>query len=117
MVGVQDKQVGPAVRALCEQLGVLLMVKEMRKQLFKLPHVGKVIGVQPKVETLPPPEEKRGGGGGRPGRGVVGNVRVGVSHLLLSSALAYLDGRLCRQIPQPFVRRIVSGFLLSFLEP
>lgn len=114
---VGEKQVGPAVRALCEQLAVLLVVREMRKQVLKVPHVGKVVGVQPKVEPAPPPEEKRVGEGGRPGRGVVGNFGVGVSHLLQSSAVAYLDGRLCRQIPQPFVRRVVSGFLLSFIEP
>ena len=115
----QEKQVGPAVRALCEQLAVLLMVRGMRKQFFRLPHVGVLLGRPPKADQPPPPPEetRTAEEGGRQGRGVVGNVRVGVSHLLLSSAVAYLDGRLCRQIPQPLVRRIVSGFLLSFIEP
>lgn len=35
---------------------------------------------------------------------------------VLSSVLAYIDGRLCRCIPNTIARRIVSGFLLSFLD-
>jgi hypothetical protein len=43
-------------------------------------------------------------------------VRHAVTNFVISSALAYLDGRLCRHIPNTLVRRIVSGFLLSFVE-
>jgi hypothetical protein len=35
---------------------------------------------------------------------------------VLSSAMAYIDGRLCRHIPNTLARRVVSGFLLSFVE-
>lgn len=39
-----------------------------------------------------------------------------VGGFLLSGVVAYVDGRLCRHIPNPIARRIVSGFLLSFLD-
>lgn len=44
-----------------------------------------------------------------------GKIRV-VGGFLLSGVVAYVDGRLCRHIPNPIARRIVSGFLLSFLD-
>lgn len=40
----------------------------------------------------------------------------GIGRFVLSGILAYIDGRLCRSIPHPLARRIVSGFLLSFLD-
>lgn len=40
----------------------------------------------------------------------------GIVKFLLSGILAYIDGRLCRSIPHPIARRVVSGFLLSFLD-
>lgn len=42
--------------------------------------------------------------------------RWGIGKFVLSGIVAYIDGRLCRSIPNPLARRIVSGFLLSFLE-
>lgn len=40
----------------------------------------------------------------------------GITKFVLSGILAYIDGRLCRCIPNAVARRIVSGFLLSFLD-
>lgn len=40
----------------------------------------------------------------------------GIGKFVLSGIVAYVDGRLCRCIPNPVARRIVSGFLLSFLD-
>lgn len=40
----------------------------------------------------------------------------GIGKFVLSGIVAYVDGRLCRSIPNPIARRIVSGFLLSFLD-
>lgn len=40
----------------------------------------------------------------------------GIGKFVLSGIVAYIDGRLCRNIPNPIARRIVSGFLLSFLD-
>lgn len=40
----------------------------------------------------------------------------GIAKFVLSGIVAYVDGRLCRSIPNPIARRIVSGFLLSFLD-
>lgn len=42
--------------------------------------------------------------------------RWGIGRFVLSGLVAYVDGRLCRHIPHPMARRIVSGFLLSFLD-
>ncbi|XP_020592122.1 uncharacterized protein LOC110032732 isoform X2 [Phalaenopsis equestris] len=39
-----------------------------------------------------------------------------VGRFFLSGMIAYVDGRLCRHIPHPLARRIVSGFMLSFLD-
>ena len=38
-----------------------------------------------------------------------------VGRFVLSGVFAYVDGWLCRRIPNLIVRRIVSGFLLTFL--
>lgn len=40
----------------------------------------------------------------------------GIRSFVFSGILAYIDGRLCRSIPNPLARRIVSGFLFSFLD-
>lgn len=42
--------------------------------------------------------------------------RWGIGKFVFSGIVAYVDGRLCRCIPNPIVRRVVSGFLLSYLE-
>lgn len=42
--------------------------------------------------------------------------KAGIGNFVASGIVAYIDGRLCRQIPNPIARRIVSGFLLSFLD-
>lgn len=40
----------------------------------------------------------------------------GIGKFVLSGIAAYIDGRLCRNIPNPVARRIVGGFLLSYLD-
>lgn len=40
----------------------------------------------------------------------------GIGKFVLSGLLAYIDGRLCRSIPNPVARRVVSGFLLSYID-
>ena len=40
----------------------------------------------------------------------------GIGKFVLSGILAYIDGRLCRCIPNPLARRVVSGFLLSYID-
>ena len=42
--------------------------------------------------------------------------RWAIGKFVLSGMVAYINGRLCRSIPNPLARRIVSGFLLSFLD-
>jgi len=40
----------------------------------------------------------------------------GIGKFVFSGLLAYIDGRLCRGIPNPVARRVVSGFLLSYID-
>lgn len=49
-------------------------------------------------------------------KGIKLNIKWGVQKFVFSGVVAYLDGRLCRRIPNAVVRRIVSGFLLSLLD-
>jgi len=42
--------------------------------------------------------------------------KASIGNFVAPGIVAYIDGRLCRQIPNLIARRIVSGFLLSFLD-
>lgn len=42
--------------------------------------------------------------------------KFGIGKFVLSGVVAYIDGRLCRYIPNHIARRIVSGFLLTLLD-
>lgn len=116
--GETERQVGPAVRALLEQLAVLIIVKAMRQR------VGKFLRIEPSnredSSTTPTKNDKEREEERNESRKMNPPLRKGVrniiGHVLLSSVVAFLDGRLCRHIPNPLVRRIVSGFLLSFVE-
>lgn len=44
------------------------------------------------------------------------NMKSGLQKFVFSGLVAYIDGRLCRCIPNAIARRIVSGFLLSLLD-
>lgn len=61
--------------------------------------------ITPRVENGPEEEQK-----------VRFVWRWGIGRFVLSGIVAYVDGRLCRCIPNPIARRIVSGFLLTFLD-
>ncbi|KAK1274859.1 hypothetical protein QJS04_geneDACA016071 [Acorus gramineus] len=94
---------GPTVLTLCEHLFVSFAIRMLRAQAGRLcggiglrmrPEKDK--GTQDKLEKL--------------------NKKWVVGKFVLSGMVAYVDGRLCRYIPNAIARRIVSGFLLSFLE-
>jgi len=112
---LQERRLGPAMIALSEQLLVVIAVQGLRKQVSKYLHFPrggeeeKPVAAQEK--TVVPVEEPS-----QPQERMLPRVRHAATNFVLSSGLAYLDGRLCRHIPNTLVRRIVSGFLLSFVE-
>eukprot|EP00850_Spirogloea_muscicola_P022055 SM000275S10311 [mRNA] locus=s275:70340:90365:+ [translate_table: standard] len=121
--GEQDKQMWPAMRALCEQLAVIIVVRSMRRRALNLlpRKAKKQLGLDDKPSRKNEEDEdqvksrnieKRGKEKSGKWRG----LRPALIHLFFSSSLAYLDGRVCRRIPYPFVRRVVSSFLLSFVN-
>lgn len=112
---LQERRLGPAMIALCEQLLVVIAVQGLRKQASKYLHVPRVGEEEQKPvqeKAIVPVEEEPT----QPQEGMLPRVRHAAANFVLSSGLAYLDGRLCRHIPNTLVRRIVSGFLLSFVE-
>ncbi|KAL8151956.1 hypothetical protein V2J09_021764 [Rumex salicifolius] len=99
--GGNEWRIGPTVLTLCEHLFVSFTIRMLRKQTGK---------AYAKI---------------RPTGGIVGDSednegsifwRWGFGKFIMSAILAYIDGRLCRYITHPIVRRIVSGFLLTFLD-
>ncbi|KAH7331713.1 hypothetical protein KP509_20G047600 [Ceratopteris richardii] len=117
--GENDKRIVPAVIALCEQLFVIFAVRALRNEtrswlswgLDSSKIANSKLGNLIKKET-----------GGKVEIGKEGEQKETRSYkgimfsFIFSSAMAYMDGRLCRHIPNRLARRIVSGFLLSFVE-
>nr|PNR49566.1 hypothetical protein PHYPA_011462 [Physcomitrium patens] len=115
--GDNERRLGPAMIALCEQLLVVIAVQGLRKQATKYFHFPR--GEEEKATTEEKaivPVQKEEPQPQQENVGMLPRVRHAATNFVLSSGLAYLDGRLCRHIPNTLVRRIVSGFLLSFVE-
>ncbi|KAL0689230.1 hypothetical protein Bca4012_088908 [Brassica carinata] len=113
----QEWKIGPTVMTLCEHLFVSFAIRMLRQQATKF-----ISGRRPKKE-----EEAEASDTG-PSTAIVPVLddkekkkmkfrwKAGIGQFVASGIVAYIDGRLCRQIPNPIARRIVSGFLLSFLD-
>lgn len=109
---VQEWRLGPTLLTLCEHLFVSFIIRLLRKQS------GNVMSrIKWKEMTKAEDGEKAGDDGAEEPK-VVNLVwnKWGIGKFVLSGIVAYIDGRLCRNIPHPLARRIVSGFLLSFLD-
>ncbi|XP_055802836.1 uncharacterized protein LOC129872026 isoform X2 [Solanum dulcamara] len=106
--GEREWRVVPTVLTLFEHLFVSFAIRVLRKQASKA--VGKMnwkqkVDADDQKAIVPASGEK------------LNFVwKWGIGKFVLSGILAYVDGRLCRYISNPIARRIVSGFLLSFLE-
>ncbi|GBG91017.1 hypothetical protein CBR_g51675 [Chara braunii] len=107
--GENEANLARAVFSMSEQLLTILAVRTLKRkilQLFKIQQRQEPeLQRQPSFPTesedsvlVPSTAGQRGGG-----------FRGAARNMILSSVFAYLDGRLCRNIPNPFVRRIVSG--------
>ncbi|KAL3833397.1 hypothetical protein ACJIZ3_008133 [Penstemon smallii] len=109
--GEREWRIGPTVLTLCEHLFVSFAIQILRKQAGKAIAKGRIKwkgqekGDEDKEAIASGDEQK-----------VWLVWRWGIGKFLFSGIVAYVDGRLCRNIPHPLARRIVSGFLLSFLD-
>ena len=111
---IQEWRIGPTLLTLCEHLFVSFAIRMLRKQTDNA--MGKFKLTERWAHKLEASESSRSGGatGEEPkGKSI---WRRGIGKFALSALVAYVDGRLCRCIPNPVARRIVSGFLLSFLD-
>ncbi|KAI0501557.1 hypothetical protein KFK09_016502 [Dendrobium nobile] len=102
-----DWKLGPTVLTLCEHLFVSFTIRMLRNQANKF-----LIGFKLKGRE----EAKAEGGKSQNEKEQKPSRSWAVGKFFLSGMIAYIDGRLCRHIPNPLARRIVSGFLLSFLD-
>lgn len=117
--GEHERSLAPALVAFCEQLFVIFAVRGLRNQAKTWFYWGfkdrnfhdKTAGDQNEQQaiTAAKPQSEVGLQPKRSMKRILGTF-------VLSSAMAYIDGRLCRHIPNTLARRIVSGFLLSFVE-
>ncbi|CAL0312729.1 unnamed protein product [Lupinus luteus] len=109
--GESEWRIGPTILTLFEHLFVSFAIRMLRKQANKFissmnwKNQSEVIHQEDvSVDTIQKVHK--------------GNFirKWGIGKFILSGLLAYIDGRLCRSIPNPVARRVVSGFLLSFID-
>ncbi|KAL5557187.1 hypothetical protein UlMin_039423 [Ulmus minor] len=103
---------GPTLLTLCEHLLVSFAIRTLRKHADKLMAGIKwkknLNGNNEKAISLAKSAEDE--------QRVKFIWKWGIGKFVLSGIVAYIDGRLCRCIPNPIARHIVSGFLLTFLD-
>lgn len=111
---MQEWKLGSTVMTLCEHLFVSFAIRMLRNQVTKV--AAKIKWKREPTEGSSKDGDSAGPSGEEQPRKVQFIWKWGVGQFVLSGVLAYVDGRLCRCIPNPVARRIVSGFLLSFLD-
>nr|CAB3462488.1 unnamed protein product [Digitaria exilis] len=109
----REWRIAPTVLTLCEHLFVSFAVRVLHREASKA-----IAGVMARAKKPTTGEGESEGDSSSSGGGVLSKrSRVWtVGRFAVSGMVAYVDGRLCRHIPNPIARRIVSGFLLSFIE-
>ncbi|GLT39068.1 hypothetical protein SLA2020_132760 [Shorea laevis] len=108
--GESEWKIGPTIVTLCEHLFVSFAIRMLRKQASKfIPKIKWKLpaGDAPKA-VVPAKAEVE--------QKLKFSWKWGFAKFVLSGILAYIDGRLCRSIPNPVARRIVSGFILSYID-
>ncbi|KAG9153260.1 hypothetical protein Leryth_020854 [Lithospermum erythrorhizon] len=110
MRGESEWRLGPIVLTLCEHLFVSFAIRFLRKQAGQAITNVKLKRFATDTKDAVAPASD---GEDQKGRFM---WKWGIGKFILSAIVAYIDGRLCRSIPNPLARRIVSGFLLSFLD-
>lgn len=109
---LQEWQIGPTLLTLCEHLFVSFAIRILRRQANKF-----VLSIKRENQS------EDGDHSDEPANSIIQKVQKvnflkkwGIAKFILSGLLAYIDGRLCRRIPNPVVRRVVSGFMLSYID-
>uniref|UniRef100_A0ACD6A2G5 Uncharacterized protein n=1 Tax=Avena sativa TaxID=4498 RepID=A0ACD6A2G5_AVESA len=104
-------KIAPTVLTLCEHLFVGFAVRVLHREASKA--IAEITSKVKQPSTGGEDEGESSSGGGA----LVKRSRLwSVGRFAASGVVAYVDGRLCRHIPNPIARRIVSGFLLSFID-
>ncbi|XP_043709955.1 uncharacterized protein LOC122658879 isoform X2 [Telopea speciosissima] len=110
--GESEWKLGPTVMTLCEHLFVRFAIRMLREQsdnlMASINWKKKSEGAESKKEVIPVSnkEQKR----------VNFNWIGEICSFVFSGMIAYVNGRLCRCIPNSLARRIVSGFFQTFLD-
>lgn len=108
----QEWKIGPTVLTLCEHLFVSFAIRALRKQANKY-----VANIKWKRESDDDNQKALILAKPKADKNRLKFIwKWGIGKFVFSGIVAYVDGRLCRCIPNPVARRIVSGFLLSFLD-
>ncbi|KAK9108745.1 hypothetical protein Sjap_016805 [Stephania japonica] len=115
--GENEWKIGPTMLTLWQHLFVSFAIRMLKQQARKFTAVlkqkGKLEGkdnssIDDVKLIAPTPADEKGNW--------KLNMRSGLQKFVFSGLVAYIDGRLCRCIPNAIARRIVSGFLLSLLD-
>lgn len=104
-------KIAPTVITLCEHLFVGFAVRVLHREATKA-----IAEITSKVKQSSTGSEGEAESSSSEGALVKRGRLWTVGRFAASGVVAYVDGRLCRHIPNPIARRIVSGFLLSFIE-
>lgn len=110
--GEREWRIGPTVLTLGEHLFVSFAIRILRKQANKCMANIKWKPESDSGRSIVPASSAEEVAKGK----FIWKWGSGIGKFVLSAIVAYIDGRLCRSIPNPVARRIVSGFLLTFLD-
>ncbi|OIW09737.1 hypothetical protein TanjilG_23877 [Lupinus angustifolius] len=109
--GESEWRIGPTILTLFEHLFVSFAIRMLRKQANKF-----ISSMNWKNQSEVIHQEDVSADAIQKVHKVNFIRKWGIGKFILSGLLAYIDGRLCRSIPNPVARRVVSGFLLSFID-
>lgn len=102
---LQEWRIGPTVLTLCEHLFVSFTIRMLRKHANRVTSgISCKWNSKDEGETSSDETQQKS------------STKWAIGKFIFSGIIAYVDGRLCRHIPNPIARRIVSGFLLSYLD-
>ncbi|KAK4778297.1 hypothetical protein SAY87_018484 [Trapa incisa] len=112
--GESEWRIGPTLMTLCEHLFVSFTIQMLRKNATKA--AGRIRWKREPADQNIRKDNDSAAPSGEEQPRVRFIWKWGIGQFVFSGLLAYVDGRLCRCIPNPIARRIVSGFVLSFLD-
>ncbi|KAF7809778.1 putative vacuolar protein sorting-associated protein 13C [Senna tora] len=109
--GESEWKIGPTVVTLCEHLFVSFAIRMLRRQANKF-----ILSIKWEKQSEVGKQAPDSANSSQKEHKAIFIRKWGISKFVLSGILAYIDGRLCRYIPNPVARRVVSGFLLSYID-